>query len=158
MRRLGVLSHCFQDAPIPEFLVRILGPALCFRDSVTEDDQRVARRQRQRFFLVSRIGEEAKRTPSRREVANGMVVHEDRTALSGIAVSEPTLGRHDPMNSVTNRAGMARRQSARFRWVIVLAAPSSTSASIARMPCTSAAWKAAGAPLPQTSPSARRNW
>ena len=84
-----------RHAQIPEFLIRILGPAPCFGDSVAEDNQRVTWRHHLRFFLVNGIREEAKRGASHGEAPNGVVVHEYRTTLSRMAVTEATLGRHD---------------------------------------------------------------
>ena len=96
-RRAGrlLLLHRVEDARVPEFLTRITCPAQCLGDPVAEHDQRVARRHRQRLLLVRRIGKEAERSPPCGEVPSGLVVHEDRAALSGIAVRQSIVGSDD---------------------------------------------------------------
>src|SRR5262249_53101607 len=93
--RLRMLSHGFEDAQIAKLLIRILGHAPRFGDSIAEDHQGVTRYHGHRLFLVRRIRKESEREASHCEVSNGLVVHEYRTALSGIAVAEAALRRHD---------------------------------------------------------------
>ena len=87
-----------------------------------------------------------------------MVVHEHRTALSGIAVTEAPLGRHDADEQshelAWNFAAAERTIQLRHgagRTIVPLGLDGEHALHERRL-------EAAGAPLPQTSPNARRKW